>query len=221
MIRFQRLQKQWIRWLKRQRKGAFAQSQALILLTKPLWKHDQARLWVGAPLVASVITGAAMQMPSTDALQSWQVNQPMPQMAGAQVQITTDNSYLLPVAHLTGISQFFHAGHRGLDFRAPLGTDVIAMEAGRVEFREERYGYGRHVYITHESGRQSLYAHLGLVMVETGETVQAGAKIGEIGMTGRTTGPHLHFEIRENNRQVNPMGYLSKAVATYAAGNTQ
>lgn len=199
------------RWIEKQRKGIFAQSTALTLLTRPLWQYEKIKTWMGAPLLAAAIFGAGVTAPDTDALRTWDISQPVAVIQGYSSE--SDSTYLLPVADLTGISQYFHAGHPGIDFRAPIKSDVLAMDNGVVtEIVEEPYGYGRHVYITHDDGQISLYAHLGLIMVELDEQIHAGDKVGEIGMTGRTTGPHLHFELRKDSQAVNPIPMLSKAL---------
>lgn len=203
------------RWIKRERKGRFAQSTLFTLITKPVWQHDRVKAWIGAPIVAALVAGAsATPMPPNDLLQGWDVSQPVTEIPGYSVQLQTDHTYLLPVTNLTGISQYFHPGHPGVDFRSPLGSSIVAMDNGVVtDVIEEKFGYGRHVLVHQDDGNISLYAHMGLIMVETGEKIKAGDKVGEIGMTGWTTGPHLHFEVRQNGNSVNPIPLLSKALA--------
>jgi murein DD-endopeptidase MepM/ murein hydrolase activator NlpD len=203
------------RWIKRERKGRFSQSTAFTLITRPLWQYDRIKAWMGAPIVAALVIGVnTTQMPANDILQGWDVSQPVTEITGFSVQLQTDHTYLVPVTPLTGISQYFHQGHPGIDFRAPLGTDVVAMDDITVtKIIEERYGYGRHVYVEQGDGKVALYAHLGLIMVETGDKIKAGDVIGEIGMTGWTTGPHLHFEVRHEGAAINPIPMLSKALA--------
>lgn len=201
------------RWIEKRRRGVFARSTALTLLTRPLWQYEKIRTWMGAPLLAAAIFGAGVATPDTDALRSWDISQPVTVIHGYAFE--SDYTYLLPVANLTGISQYYHAGHPGVDFRAPIKSDVLAIDNGKItKIVEESYGYGRHVYITHQDGQVSLYAHLGLIMVEIDEQINAGEKIGEIGMTGRTTGPHLHFELRKEGKAVNPVPMLSKALSS-------
>jgi murein DD-endopeptidase MepM/ murein hydrolase activator NlpD len=202
------------RWIKKQRKGRFSESTLLSLVTRPLWLHDQIKAWMGAPLMAAVMIGATVSaMPSTDGLIEWDITQPVSEIPGYSTQIQTDHTYLLPVTNLTGISQTFRPGHPGIDFRAPLGSDVISMDDGVVTaIIEQKQGYGRHVYVTDVDGKVALYAHLGLIMVEVGDSVNAGVKIGEIGMTGMTTGPHLHFEVAENGQKINPLALVSKSI---------
>ena len=202
------------RWIKHKRTGRFSQSTLFTLITRPLWQHDKIKAWFGAPIVAALVAGAsAAPMPANDLLQGWDVSQPVTEIVGYSGPFETSHTYLLPVTTLTGISQYFHPGHPGIDFRAPLGSDVIAMDNGVVSsIVEERFGYGRHVYILQDDGNSTLYAHLGLIMVENGEKIKAGSKIAEIGMTGWTTGPHLHFEIKKSGNSINPIPMLSKAL---------
>lgn len=213
----QRLQQTWKqvgRWIRRRRVGRFAHSSAITLLTRPLWQHDRIRAFMGAPLVAAAVFGATTSVPAADTLQAWDVSSPVSSIPGFTIQ--TDYTYLLPVTDLTGISQYFHSGHPGIDFRAPIGSDVVSVDAGRVTLIvESSSGYGRHVYVEHDKGYTSLYAHLGLIMVEIGEEIVAGEKVGEIGMTGWTTGPHLHFELTKDGSRVNPIPLLSKALVAY------
>jgi murein DD-endopeptidase MepM/ murein hydrolase activator NlpD len=208
------------KWIDKERTGRFSQSSAFTLLTRPLWHNDRTRSLVGAPLMAAMIAGASMSaLPTTDTLQGWDISQPVSQIAGYTTEIHTDHTYFLPVADLTGISQGFHSGHPGLDLRAPLGSDVIAIDTGVVtDIIDQKYGYGRHVYIRHTDGVVALYAHLGLIMVEVGETVEANTKVGEIGLTGWSTGPHLHFEVVQAETKLNPMALLSQALDRYVAG---
>lgn len=101
-------------------------------------------------------------------------------------------------------------GHTGIDMAAPQGTDIHAAEDGVVIVAEWWSGYGNTVVIDHGDGLWTLYGHIrnGGTVVHTGQTVKRGQKIAEVGSTGNSTGPHCHFEVRENNKPVNPMNYL-------------
>jgi murein DD-endopeptidase MepM/ murein hydrolase activator NlpD len=94
--------------------------------------------------------------------------------------------------------------HKGTDFRADRGTPVYAAGAGVVAFTGRQHGYGRVIYIDHGGGVVTRYAHLHKIEVEPGTQVVAGRRIGQVGSTGRTTGPHLHFEVRLLGRAVDP-----------------
>lgn len=98
--------------------------------------------------------------------------------------------------------------HAALDIAAPHGTPIRAAAGGRVVSTGWEGGYGRTVVIDHGDGLATLYAHLFRVSVGRGDTVGRGEVIGTVGSTGRTTGPHLHFEVMVNGRRVNPYSYL-------------
>ena len=111
-----------------------------------------------------------------------------------------------------GISQFYSWYHPGLDITAPIGTPLVAAHNGTVtEIHTGTYdgGYGNNVYISNGNGIVSHYAHMQAVNVSVGQQVVGGSTvIGWIGMTGRTTGPHVHFEIKANGAYVNPLSYV-------------
>jgi murein DD-endopeptidase MepM/ murein hydrolase activator NlpD len=100
--------------------------------------------------------------------------------------------------------------HAGVDLAAPNGTPVYAAESGVVTVAQSWSGYGNCIIIDHGGGLMTLYAHLkpGGILVEKGEQVKRGQKIGLVGMTGTATGYHLHFEVRKNGEPVDPMPYL-------------
>jgi murein DD-endopeptidase MepM/ murein hydrolase activator NlpD len=102
------------------------------------------------------------------------------------------------------------AYHKGTDFGAPGGTSILAAETGVVLVAKWWNGYGNTVIIDHGNGLWTLYAHIrsGGIKVSEGETVKRGEKIAEVGSTGRSTGNHLHFEVRLNEKAVDPMKYL-------------
>jgi len=107
------------------------------------------------------------------------------------------------------ITQGFKPMHQAIDIGAPTGTPVVAADSGYVVTAGwSEYGYGKYVVIDHGNGFQTLYAHLHTILVEVGQSVAKGERIGSMGSTGRATGPHLHFEIRYNGVQRNPFGYL-------------
>jgi len=98
--------------------------------------------------------------------------------------------------------------HPGLDFRGPLGAPIYAAARGSVSFVGQRSGYGNCVEVTHGDGLVTRYAHMSAFRTHVGQQVVAGQTIGAIGSTGRSTGPHLHFEVRINNRPANPRPFL-------------
>lgn len=98
--------------------------------------------------------------------------------------------------------------HKGIDWATPTGTAVMASSGGTVSVAGWQNGYGYVVYINHPDGRQTRYGHLSKILVSAGQKVQQGQKIALSGNTGRSTGPHLHFELRINGQAVNPLNYL-------------
>lgn len=100
------------------------------------------------------------------------------------------------------------AFHAGLDFKGPIGAPIYAAAAGTVTFAGVRQGYGNCVEISHGNGLLTRYAHMSRIGASLGQKVAAGAQIGQIGNTGRSTGPHLHFEVRINDQPVNPRPFL-------------
>jgi murein DD-endopeptidase MepM/ murein hydrolase activator NlpD len=109
------------------------------------------------------------------------------------------------------------AMHTGVDFRGEPGDPVRAAAAGRVIQAERNGGYGLMVEVDHGNGIVTRYAHLSAVAVSEGTTVDVGAVIGRIGSTGRSTGPHLHYEIRVNGEAVDPQRYLRAGLRLDAA----
>jgi murein DD-endopeptidase MepM/ murein hydrolase activator NlpD len=103
------------------------------------------------------------------------------------------------------------AMHAGIDFKGAIGSPIYAAAEGRVTFAGQKSGYGNAIEITHGNGMLTRYAHLSTIGVRVGQEVAAGATIGGLGNTGRSTGPHLHFEVRINDRAVNPRPFLEAA----------
>ena len=100
--------------------------------------------------------------------------------------------------------------HKGIDLGCPSGTKVHAARRGEVVFSGYEGGYGNLVIVEHEFGYRSYYGHLSRKLVKVGDPVKPGQIIALSGNTGRSTGPHLHFEIRKNGRALNPMTFLKK-----------
>ena len=108
--------------------------------------------------------------------------------------------------------------HSGVDVSAARGTPVHAAGAGLVVRAERGGGYGRVVYIDHGGGLETRYAHLQKILVEEGDFVPAGGVVGKVGSSGRATGPHLHFEVRQGGRAVAPTRILSALLAPPTVG---
>jgi len=117
------------------------------------------------------------------------------------------SSYGWRIDPFTGSKAF----HEGLDFSADIGTPIRAAADGIVSLAEVSGGYGNLVKIDHGSGLETRYGHASKIFVKAGERVVKGQVIAEVGNTGRSTGPHLHYEIRLNGNALDPREYLQKS----------
>jgi murein DD-endopeptidase MepM/ murein hydrolase activator NlpD len=102
------------------------------------------------------------------------------------------------------------AFHKGVDFAGAAGQKITAVAAGVVTWAGERSGYGKLVEISHGDGYVTRYAHNERTLVRVGETVKRGEPVALMGSTGRSTGPHVHFEVLRNGRQVNPLSFVGR-----------
>ena len=129
---------------------------------------------------------------------------------GSKLRVAT-GSFMRPAAgKLT--SNYGDRGrelHSGVDFAAPVGTKIIAADGGTVTFAGWKGNYGYCVIINHGNGVTTLYAHNSKLLVSAGQKVGKGETIARMGSTGRSTGSHCHFEVRINNKAVNPWNYIS------------
>ncbi|HEX4209219.1 MAG TPA: M23 family metallopeptidase [Candidatus Binataceae bacterium] len=126
-----------------------------------------------------------------------------------------DRQFAWPVAAGTVSSPFgmrHGAMHDGIDIAAPLGTPIMAAESGTVIFEGRLRGYGNVVIIQHSASYATVYGHNRRILTRTGASVTRGQEIAEMGMSGRATGPNLHFEVRYENRPQNPLAYLPPPV---------
>lgn len=126
------------------------------------------------------------------------------------VKVITEKTFRFPVDETQGFSQGFHQFHPGVDIRAALGSDIHPIAGGTVvEVEMGRIGYGHKVIIQHDSGFSTLYAHMDEVNVKIGDQVTKDTVLGTVGLTGWTTGPHLHFEVRTaTGAAINPKQIL-------------
>lgn len=137
-----------------------------------------------------------------------------------------DNALLptgMPVAHGYVASRYGtrtdpitgrQAVHLGVDFDVPMGSDILAVAEGVVTYSAVRNGYGKVVEIDHGNGYMTRYAHNSRNLVEVGTRVHVGEVIAKVGSSGRSTGPHCHFEVWLNGRPVNPMAYVRSTRAS-------
>jgi len=114
------------------------------------------------------------------------------------------SSYGLRKDPLSGERKF----HEGIDLAAKEGTDVRAAMAGKVQITDDQTGYGKIVVLDHGHGFTTLYAHNSDILVKAGDWVTKGSTIAKVGSTGRSTGPHLHFEVRRDGKKLDPEDFL-------------
>lgn len=149
-----------------------------------------------APLSPSIVALASdnPELPSrSDVVQSL-----LAMTDGLENHMSSD--YGMRVHPIEHIKKF----HAGMDYALPYGDEVQAPAAGTVSFAGNDGGYGKTVIVDHGHGLQTVYAHLSEVDVKTGEYINKSEPLGKIGSTGISTGPHLHFEVRENNKPIDP-----------------
>lgn len=132
------------------------------------------------------------------------------QTPNTEIPVETRKSFANVLPDYTGVSQGFHFGHAGLDLTAPLGSKIFPIKEGVViKVQYLKWDYGRAVWIDNGNDTVSLYGHMGKIFVNEGDTVTTNKPIGEVGLTGRTTGPHLHLEVTKNEKNINPQPYLA------------
>lgn len=108
-----------------------------------------------------------------------------------------------------GWRSIFHRMHYGLDIAAPTGTPIFSSMDGQVTFANRKGSYGLMIEVDHGSGIVTRYGHCDAIMVRPGDYVYKGEFIGEVGNTGFSTGPHLHYEIRVDGVPIDPEGFLN------------
>jgi hypothetical protein len=102
------------------------------------------------------------------------------------------------------------AFHKGVDFASDAGSDVVAVASGIVTWAGPREGYGNLVEVNHGNGYITRYAHAARVLVSVGDEVERGQAVAVVGSTGRSTGPHVHFELLKDGRQIDPMAFVGR-----------
>lgn len=113
--------------------------------------------------------------------------------------------------YTSGFGRRWGRMHEGIDMAGPVGTPIYSTGDGVVTFAGRQGAYGNLIKIRHELGTETRYAHLNRISVRVGQRVSQGERIGDMGNTGRSTGPHLHYEVRVNGRAVDPMSFIKAA----------
>lgn len=99
--------------------------------------------------------------------------------------------------------------HKGIDFRGKTGEAIRTTASGKIAYAGVRGGYGNCVIVSHKNGLETLYGHMSVISARVGASVTSGDIVGRVGSTGRSTGPHLHYEIHRNGTRIDPYEYLT------------
>lgn len=173
---------------------------------RPIFENRKIKLIVGGNLALSIIlvnlmgpVGGQVPVETVD----------IATLTPNAIKVITETTFRIPVAEDNGFSQGFRNQHPGVDIRAKRGTSILAAATGKVvEIERKRFGYGNKVVVEHAGQLQTLYAHLDTINVNVGDSVTKETVLGTVGMTGWTTGPHLHFEVRNDSGYLNPKQIL-------------
>jgi len=162
---------------------------------------------LGVNLLSATILLSQISTPAS-ASQTYSQTEPPPFLVNEEKETKTKDSLQAPLESFQ-ISQGFHLFHPAIDLAAPLGTPIKPIAPGIVEKVEYgSSGFGNNILLDHGTNLKSFYAHLGKIKVKKGEEVFLETTIGTVGLSGRTTGPHLHLEILKNNQPLNPKTIL-------------
>ena len=152
--------------------------------------------------------------------ESDELNNKIRKLQEGSKRVYTGGAFTWPIEGWSRISSYFgyrihpilkkKKMHTGVDLGAEYGTSIVAASDGTVMLADWNGGYGKTVIVDHGSGKSTLYGHASRILVAEGQEVKAGQKIAEVGSTGMSTGPHLHFEVREHGSPVDPLKYISK-----------
>ena len=174
------------KWLPRTR----VSSNPISKLLRPFFEARKAKVAFGGFLSASSLILALGVYPLAK-------QRPVSALEPTSLPLTVETAATGPIVILpamTGISQRYWSEHPGLDITAPRGSAIHPIKAGRVvAISISRFNYGRSITIDHGDGLTSLYAHMGKLFVQEGDGVTEKTELGEVGMTGYTSGPHLHL----------------------------
>ncbi len=176
------------------------------------------RLWIpGAKRTAAVAASRSLTPKERETLERSLRDDtlPEPPETAPGTRIKTDAPFIWPILGPINSPYGPRWGrfHAGVDIGSPQYQEVVAAADGEVLYASETKGpLGQAVVLQHANGIRTIYAHLSIIASEDGETVRQGQPIGGVGSTGRATGPHLHFEVRENGKPVEPLAYLPATI---------
>jgi hypothetical protein len=175
---------------------------------RPIMMHRGVRVVVGINL-ASMVFIAAMFGPISTIASDTQIASGSAVLATeGDINLATRQAVRQPLARFV-VTQGFWLLHQGIDLATSIGDPITPMMSGRVVKVEKNwFGYGNMVVVEHGRDFESLYAHMSKIFAVVGQEVTTDTIIGEVGSTGRSTGPHLHFEVHEDGKAVDPAPVL-------------
>lgn len=174
---------------------------------KTIFEHKRIKAFLGGTLAAIVIFSSVFSAP-VSALGT--INQDeVATLPSAAVELTTKQTEIrLPVGALR-ITQRYSFFHTGIDLDGNTGDPIYPIMEGRIEsVINDRFGLGKHIIVNHGSGLKSVYGHLSKTEVEAGQKVTPEEEIGKMGNTGHSFGDHLHLEVFDNGKRINPATLL-------------
>ncbi len=175
-------------------------------IARRVFEFKKIKQALGILMLFSVFSMAVLPMTINAVQASFEANQT--EISVKEIPLETLNSVRLPLDSFS-LTQGFSFFHPGLDLAASKGTPVYAVMEGTVEaVKTDRWAYGNHVIIDHGNGMKTLYAHLAKIEVKEGEKVTNDSIIGLVGSTGWSTGPHLHLQVSQEDRAVNPKSFF-------------
>ncbi|PIS09279.1 hypothetical protein COT75_02115 [Candidatus Beckwithbacteria bacterium CG10_big_fil_rev_8_21_14_0_10_34_10] len=175
-------------------------SHPLSQFLRKVFEHQQARASWGLVFLTLILLANLYLLPPSTRPKL----EPRVVLAAPEAVLLTETTFRKPVKGF--LSQGFYWYHQAIDIATNEGEAVYPIADGQVKTVEySLWGYGHFVMINHPNNYQALYAHLGNILIKPGQEVNKDTVLGYVGMTGRTTGPHLHLEIYEDGKNVNPM----------------
>ena len=171
-----------------------------------IFEHKRIKKLLGANLAAIVI--ATSFFPTNSVATSGELEEAI--VGQNEISLVTERVIRYPVKNVF-INQGYRLFHPGIDFDGVMGDEVFPIKNGVVEDIDySRFAYGNAIIVKHDDGMTSLYAHLSEVFINKGDSVDTNTVIGSVGSTGRSTGSHLHLEVRNNGYPVSPYSVLPR-----------
>ncbi len=186
-------------------------SHPLSKVFRKVFEQKKAQVFWGIGLLVLILSGQLFSRPFSVQAQF----EPEPVLVVSQEVITTETTFQKPTQGW--FSQGFSWYHQAVDLGAPLGEKVYPIGSGKViTIKYSQWGYGHFVVVEHEMGLKSLYAHLGEIKVKPGQKIDKQTLLGFIGLTGYTTGPHLHLEVYGDEGYLNPVDLVPGILPQFA-----